>query len=346
MKKQSLAAIFSIFLVCNFEALAQEAKPFHKVDFNTLPSAQKIEKPFVAFEKPAAVEKPSVVEKPAILKTEKKELEVKKPIKETKKFATKKSETPIQNVKEEPKKTIQKKPEPVLLKPQIIQRKEQTTPPQEKSVKSNFTTKTEGSYLEADLVAFRTTFLVHDASLGTPYVHPPANQDMSYGVGLGYKYAVNFNNFFIAPGIFFEKNATGKAKGRIGVSLNNRSRYGLKSDFGYDFFNGRFSPYLTSGYAEIDYRTRSYGGVYVYVPADDDYVLKDLSAGRDGKDRSWFYGAGFKVGLTKSTSLNIEYNYQKYIAKGSPPEESAWYLSNIYHEAKLETLKLGLSYNF
>jgi hypothetical protein len=69
--------------------------------------------------------------------------------------------------------------------------------------------KTEGSYLGIDLL--KTNTQVKGTGIGEDYGVGWFNtkaKDSSIGFGLNYKYAINMNNFFIAPGLFYESIGT------------------------------------------------------------------------------------------------------------------------------------------
>ncbi len=313
-------------------------------------------KPEDKVEKPIAVEAPKVeVSTPTPTPAPKPEpvVEQKKP--QAPKKVVKKGPKPIPKIKkplvveQKPEPVIAIQPAPTVTQPAPVVATTPTKQAYQEPVTSKKIAKepqpfikTEGSYVGFDLMALRTTFLVHDVVYGTPASYPPSNQGMNYGFGLNYKYAFNFNRFFVAPGIFLEKNLTGKTKGRNGVNLRNNARYGVKADFGYDLTNA-FSPYFSVGYAQIDYRSRARGDGLIELPSGD---YNNLTIARNGHDRNWFYGVGFKVSLTKSLSLNLEYNSQNFLAKALVPADSKDYLSNAAFTGKSESLKLGLSHNF
>jgi hypothetical protein len=67
--------------------------------------------------------------------------------------------------------------------------------------------KTEGSYFGVDLIrnsaqVKSNSNLASDQEFGSEYYNHKKN-DSSYGAGINYKYAFNFDNFFVAPGISY-----------------------------------------------------------------------------------------------------------------------------------------------
>jgi hypothetical protein len=210
---------------------------------------------------------------------------------------------------------------------------------------SNSEFKTEGSYAGLDLFGTKTTLkitntLTSQACFKTEdcsFEQKPALKNNSYGLGLTYKYAFNFNKFFIAPGIFFEQNNYQAASGNDEdlSRLQIKNRYGVRSDFGYDI--ARFAPYLTIGYAEVSYRSRT-GGT--------DINQNIVSAVKNGISGNVFYGAGLKFNLTPSLSLNTEYNFQKVTPKTALSPLIQDYAAKIAFRARMDTVKVGLYYKF
>ncbi|MDX2082647.1 MAG: outer membrane beta-barrel protein [Rickettsiales bacterium] len=207
--------------------------------------------------------------------------------------------------------------------------------------------KTQGSYIGADYIATRVS------TYQRSYLEPNGvylgngTYHVSGGAGLSYKYAFNFNNFFIAPGFILEKNSFGDSKvdvvkeqGRNGPSAQIRNRYGLKVDVGYDVTN-HIAPYLTGGYAWVNYKTKYQSLDYDKLP--NQVVLNGYKNSNDG---NIFGGFGIKVNLLKNTDLNLEYNYQRYVAKAKVSDASLVYLRSAEFVGSLHIFKAGLSYRF
>jgi len=212
-----------------------------------------------------------------------------------------------------------------------------------KTETSNSGSKTEGSYAGLDLFDTKTTLKVTNGYVpnycnsNCVFEEKPALTDNSYGLGLTYKYAFNFDNFFIAPGVFFEQNNNQTVGGTDGslTRLQIKNRYGIRSDFGYDI--GRFAPYLTIGYAEVSYKSRS-GGF--------DINNNRVSSIKNAVNGNIFYGAGLKFNLTSSLSLNTEYNFQKVATKTSLSPLTLDYAAKVAFRARMDTVKVGLYYKF
>lgn len=214
-----------------------------------------------------------------------------------------------------------------------------------KSEKSGIT---QGHYVGLDLMRSRLEFTeigVFNPSLGADtYVAHYDNGVTNYAMGVNYKYAFNFDRFFVAPGVFFEQNLGTKDQttGENGkLKVNNR--FGTRADFGYDITE-RFSPYFTVGLAGVSYKSK----YYVDTGSRDanDQILYAFSSKR-GTAVSAIYGLGLKFNLDNDLSLNAEYNIQHFTAKAIiDPAAYINYQDRANLKAKLETFKIGISYNF
>ncbi len=187
--------------------------------------------------------------------------------------------------------------------------------------------KTEGNYVGLDLVLTKADNVTYKGSQSSRF---EANKEDSTGLSFGanYKYAFNINNFFIAPGLFYEDNHTDNR-----FLFNNlffasdiikiNRRYGLKFDAGYDLTDN-FSAYLTNGIATVNYS----------VDWHED-------GSTSGNNIRYFYGAGLAYNISKSFTMNIEYNNTPQALSFKTPSADTKInadLSSIY--------KLGLSYRF
>lgn len=140
-----------------------------------------------------------------------------------------------------------------------------------------------------------------------------ADRDSAIGYGLDYKYAVNMNNVFLAPGVFVERlNNTTKADG---VKSSLSYRYGAKVDLGYDI-NKELAAYVTGGIAGVKYKADGSS-----VPA----IVK-------GREYSAIWGLGAKYVVAKNVSVNLEYNRQK-------PKNNEF-------QSTINSYRVGVAYNF
>ena len=175
----------------------------------------------------------------------------------------------------------------------------------------------------------------------------PSASKYGIGAGLTYKYAINFHDFFIAPGAFFEKNWTSvNANEKAGINSNKiqrldiDSRYGVTADLGYDFTN-KFATYLMGGYSVVRYTAKN-GAI---TPGGDYYetILKKSSNG------SLIVGLGTKYNYSDHVSFNVEANTQKFNLKNNgdvPIVKNAGYIYDSRFVGRFNTLKIGASYNF
>jgi opacity protein-like surface antigen len=204
---------------------------------------------------------------------------------------------------------------------------------------NNAFAKTQGSYLGVDALSVRTSFYskINTDSAGWQ-TYKPTQYGSTYGAGLHYSYAFNSNGFFIAPGIIFEQDSFNKTttKGTHEDSLQVKNRYGAKIDVGYDV-SEVVAPYLTGGYAAVSYKSVSNG---------DDGSGGIATATSSGTASNGFFGGGLKFTLSKSFSMNVEYNRQTFTAKSAIPKESTYYVNGYKQSGRLDIVKLGLSYNF
>lgn len=135
--------------------------------------------------------------------------------------------------------------------------------------------------------------------------------DSAIGYGLDYKYAVNMNNVFLAPGVFVERlnNST-----KVAGTKNDLSyRFGAKLDLGYDVCKD-LAVYVTGGIAGVKYKSTGEG--------------EKVS----GREYSAIYGAGLKYAVAKNTSVNFEYNRQR-------PKNSEV-------QTTINQFRVGVAYNF
>jgi opacity protein-like surface antigen len=218
----------------------------------------------------------------------------------------------------------------------------------EKKEESNRGNGTRGNYVGISLNKNQLNFHEELTATDTPYgiKYKPSASRYGIGAGLTYKYAINFHDFFIAPGAFFEKNWTssdGNSKifpdfgyNQV-VRLDIDSRYGFTADVGYDFTN-KFAAYLMGGYSFINYTAKNGGGTDI---SNHQTVLKKSSNG------SAIVGLGAKYNYSDRVSFNVEANTQKFNLKNNTdvPYNSGYDIASRY-AGRFNTLKVGISYNF
>lgn len=205
--------------------------------------------------------------------------------------------------------------------------------------------KTEGHYVGLSAIGARMNFherYSDDLNPNGGAEIKPSTFSNGSGVALEYKYAFNFNDYFIAPVTFFEKYdlsdyGTKKAYSpeTYGlVRLDIKDRYGFGINAGYDV-NNTFSPYLLAGMSFIDYTAKN--GL--------NFVTRETAI-RNATKSGFVFGAGFKINLNDNFSLNFEGNTQKFAFRTNMNTINNIFLYNSKYIGRLNTAKIGLFYNF
>jgi opacity protein-like surface antigen len=145
-------------------------------------------------------------------------------------------------------------------------------------------------------------------------------EDSSFGAFLGYKHAFNFNNVFIAPGVFFDYLGL-EAKDRDGDTVSSNYRYGVKLDIGYDITDS-VAAYVTGGFSNVAYEVN----------------WKSINEKKSDSESDYLIGGGISYKISKDWGMNLEYNVQDL--EYYTPENS----DKI--GVKIAVAKLGISYNF
>jgi len=249
-----------------------------------------------------------------------------------------------------------------------------------KSIDSNHTKSlTKGNYFGIDFINTNLSFRevwYHDGGVEKQ----PFSSESKNGFGIKYMYAMNFNKFFIAPEIFYEKTNIRKNSdlndggGQYGQDykklefygyrwLDIQSRIGTKLNVGYDV-NPYFTPYAFVGYSQIKYK--NLWSSYPYYEEKlltytqkyfidnyglDPFVIKN--------ERVWspFYGFGAKIKISSRFFLNTEYMALNFKMKTGHRriEDDYLYPSQYVPEinsnklninTRLKIIKIGLAYNF
>ena len=174
--------------------------------------------------------------------------------------------------------------------------------------------KTEGNYFGVDILNTRPT-LSYDKVQGSSVKN-------TFGAGLSYKHAFNFDGLFVAPGAFVERNNTKVDNSSLAHgSINNR--YGVKADLGYDL-NKDLAVYAVGGLSFLKYSiTDSDGG-------------KQASRGTP----NFFYGVGISHEYSENVNFSLEYNTQTLEVKTRR-------LASVNKvKADINVIKAGVSYRF
>jgi opacity protein-like surface antigen len=203
--------------------------------------------------------------------------------------------------------------------------------------------KTEGNYVGIDVLRASSQVKSHSNRIGeedSPY-YSHKDKDSSVGFGLNYKYAFNMNNFFVAPGAFYEKIGTEVKSGYstsafdpYTQSVKFNDRIGAKLDLGYDITD-YFAAYVPVGVSSVGYemKTRDVDG--------SDFV----NTKKTGRKFGYFYGVGFSFYPVKNFAINLEYNRMSKM-KLSSANSATLGEGTIKADANLDVVKLGFSYNF
>lgn len=173
--------------------------------------------------------------------------------------------------------------------------------------------KTEGNYIGIDVLATQVKDTFSNEK----------ETNIDVGLGLNYKYAINFNHFFVAPGAYFNyNNASVHEDGQFTYDFESKLKYsyGLKVDLGYDITD-KFAAFTSIAYQEnrIEY--------------DDSDPTAGVTFDRDFRVESFVYGIGTKYSINTRVDVNLAYEYVDYKNQSN---------SSI----NPDVIKIGLSYKF
>ena len=204
--------------------------------------------------------------------------------------------------------------------------------------------KTEGNYVGINLL--RSNLKTDSSSFSgvdKNSFYNRKNKISKNGIGLNYKYAFNFNNFFIAPEISYDSlnNETTSASfysknienfGSFMQNLRIKNAISLKSNFGYDF-NDKFAFFIPLGVSRFGYEVES-----------NDSSINSLKTSSKSANKSVIIGGlGLSYQKNKNWILNLEYNkYQNFKINSVANNNSGKTIT----KTNLDAIKLGLSYRF
>ncbi|MBP7710550.1 MAG: porin family protein [Rickettsiales bacterium] len=180
--------------------------------------------------------------------------------------------------------------------------------------------KTEGNIVGVNLLRASATneYQVTDATASN---YAPF-KDSSVGFGASYKYAINFDKIFVAPGVFFDQLSL-KAKDQDDDTVSASHRYGAKVDVGYDITDN-FSAYVTGGLANVSYKVD----------------WKSANQKKSGSQASLIAGLGVAYKVTENVTLGFEYNTQSPTFK--TPDNGG--INEV--KSKIQVAQIGVAYNF
>lgn len=204
--------------------------------------------------------------------------------------------------------------------------------------------KTEGSYVGLDAIGTFTRTeskanLSSDSSLHKWYNH--TKNDSDYGLGVSYKYAFNFDKFFIAPGVSYNLlNAQSKAaysgsnNDPFYQNIKLKDQISAQLNLGYDLTD-KFAVYVPFGLSSFSYEYRT---------SDNGGSSGSINTRKTGRENSAFIGLGASFYPAKNWALNLEYNrFEKLDVRSN---SATFNNSRIDAKIAVDMLKFGVAYNF
>ncbi len=206
--------------------------------------------------------------------------------------------------------------------------------------------KTEGNYVgiiaSRNIVKIKnTSTLASDNIEGMNPFYNHRNKNSKYGFGLNYKHAYNFNNFFVAPEIAYERfnnkinsGFFDETDNYFSQKIKLKNAISLRSNFGYDF-NDQLAFYIPFGITRLGYVFDT-----VDIGGDDRKFTK-----KTNNQSATLIGFGLSYEPIKNWIFNLEYNkYQNF--KLTSLEKATNDGGTINAKTNLDAIKLGLSYRF
>lgn len=181
--------------------------------------------------------------------------------------------------------------------------------------------KTEGNYIGVNLL---NTNMESDSDFSDR-----TNRDNDFSAGVDYKYAFNFNNFFIAPGLFYNHNDVidHERSGNIISTDELKYSYGVKLDLGYDITDN-FAIAAVIGHSE----NRRHAG---NVSAISGILYND-----NATDEAFIYGLGLKYSVTKNLDLTAGYEISQYGKSNNLFDTTDEFRSDY------QVARVGVAFNF
>lgn len=212
--------------------------------------------------------------------------------------------------------------------------------------------KTEGFYLGLDVIHSRSkvkTQTVSIATISSYYAEMGITPDFykinesfknsKMGIGFNAKYAINFNNFYLAPGFSLDYlNLNPKKYSHdmgFDVNLKMSSRMAYYADFGYDI-NDTFSIFVPLGTNRIIYELNT-------IDLWNDASLKAYTK---DSDSSLFYGLGVNAKVNEKFALKFEYNKTSLNLDSKTKTVQLYTDTKIRNKVNLDIFKVGAVYKF
>lgn len=186
----------------------------------------------------------------------------------------------------------------------------------------------DGMYVGADLLLSHAQYKLHSLYDFGQTNRMDSNYDVGVGVSVGYK--KSFNKFFVSPEIFYDylNSSTRDYYSTIAPygqdTMEIRSRYGFKANFGYDFTD-KFSAYLSYGIAKADHI--------------DNFPSVDYSSGKG--QTAAIYGIGSIYKINDNWGIKTEFNSQRFNIR-----YQYYPVPTTTSKVRLNVLKIGVIYSF
>ncbi len=208
------------------------------------------------------------------------------------------------------------------------------------SLSSQAFAKTEGSYVGVEILKANTdvkTKKISGTNLDTYFNN--SSDDSTIGFGINYKYAFNFNKFFVAPSVFLSYIGADaeidnvQARYKQNIEINNL--LGAKVDFGYDITD-KFAVYVPVGFSIAGYKfaTRNYID-------NDNFVETETTGTASG----FLYGAGLSFSPIENMAINFEYNRTNFSVETGGDVALAG-TAILEADVDVDVMKIGISYKF
>ena len=200
----------------------------------------------------------------------------------------------------------------------------------------------DGAYVGGDLALSNAVYRYKNknnstASADTNAQYKIDGEGIGFGLVAGYKKSLN-QKTFVAPELFYDYlntstksyfhnyNDTAGGFNAANDTMDLRSRYGIKANFGYNLTD-KFSPYVTLGLAQVQYINR--------WPSEASFGVATTEA---KIETAPIYGIGALFSVNDNWSVKTEINQQKLHLQYFDDRGT----SNV----TLRVLKVGAVYNF
>ena len=182
-------------------------------------------------------------------------------------------------------------------------------------VTSNVFAKTEGNYIGINLINSKSSY---SDSLHNRY---SIQNDNKKSVGISFKHAINYNDLFIAPEVFYDHTDI-KMTDSDSDEWKINSRIGARLNIGYDIAD-EFSVFVNAGFTRNSYKVN----------------WESINSYRQDSSGGFIYGFGASYSVNQNIDLLLAYDI-------SSLEMQEPILSGNKYDFDLKTIKAGISYKF